>query len=70
MGAIDGKPTRIKAPPNSGSKFYNYKGYFLLLLIAVCDAHYRFIFVTLFVIAMEEYLAIRGLDKNLPMEFL
>lgn len=45
MGAIDGKHIRIKAPPNSGSNFYCYKGYFSVILFAIVDAHGRFLFI-------------------------
>ena len=45
LGAIDGKQFRIKAPANSGSQYFNYKGYKSMLVQAVADARYRFVII-------------------------
>ncbi|XP_067123185.1 uncharacterized protein [Centruroides vittatus] len=45
LGAIDGKHVIIECPFNTGSLNFNYKNCFSKVLLAACDAHYRFIFV-------------------------
>jgi hypothetical protein len=44
IGALDGKHISIKQPACSGSKFFNYKHTFSIILLALVDANYKFLF--------------------------
>lgn len=45
IGSIDDKHIRIKAPENYESAFYNYKGFFSVVLMATEDADGKFIII-------------------------
>jgi DDE superfamily endonuclease len=47
IGAVDGKLVRIQRPIRCGGSFYNYKKTFSINLMAVVDAHYRFLYVNI-----------------------
>lgn len=45
IGSIDGKHIELQLSMNSGSEFYNYNGFFSIVLFALVDANYNFLFV-------------------------
>ncbi|KOB69502.1 Uncharacterized protein OBRU01_16473 [Operophtera brumata] len=45
VGCMDGKHILIQKPPESGSLFFNYKGTFSVVLFAIVNANYEFIYV-------------------------
>lgn len=56
LGSVDGKHVRIVPPQDSGSFFWNYKGYNSLVLMAIANANYEIIYCHI------------GTNGRIPME--
>ena len=42
---MDGKHISIRNPKNGGSLYYNYKGYYSLIMLTLVDADYKFLWI-------------------------
>ena len=46
-GALDGKHVRIVNPHRAGSAYYCHKGFYSIILLALVDANYKFVWVNI-----------------------
>ena len=59
-GCIDGKHVRMQAPPHSGSLYYNYKGFYSIIMLALVDANCNFLYVDVMPMVLIPMLASSG----------
>jgi DDE superfamily endonuclease len=45
LGSLDGKHIKIKSPSHSGALYYNYKGFYSIVLMALVNARKEFIMI-------------------------
>lgn len=53
IGALDGKHIRIQNPNLAGSHYFNYKKFFSMVLLAVVDAEYKFMYIDVGAVGAE-----------------
>ena len=61
IGAADGKHISVLHPFGSGTAYYNYKCYFSIVLLALVDFNYKFLFVD---VGCREALVICGVYRK------
>lgn len=45
LGALDGKHVVVQCPVDSGTEYFNYKGHYSIVLMALVDSNYSFLYV-------------------------
>ena len=45
LGAIDGKHVGVKCPAHTGTRYYNCKGFYSVILLALVDADYKYLWL-------------------------
>ena len=58
---MDGKHVPLINSFNSGSKFFNYKGFFSIVLLALFDTNYKFLYVN---VRCQSHISDGGVFKN------
>ena len=53
IGSIDGKHIRLKNPHKGGSHFFNYKKFYSMVLLAIVDSEYKFMYIDVGAIGSE-----------------
>lgn len=61
IGAMDGKHIVIQCPAHTGLEYFNYKRSFSIVLLAVVDSNYQFIFAD---IESQERISDGGVLRN------